>query len=542
MAISIAPPSSIGLADLLAHHADHRPDRPFLRTGTSVLDYGPAHAKIDAFAAGLQRAGVAVGDRVVLVMDNSVEQVLIWLAVNRMGAVNVPLNAALSPELLARAIALVQPRCFVADRQYADNLATSAVMAECVGRPLYVNGADLPPDAADAAGPRPLGELAATGPPVPVELDPLAPAMMLFTSGSTGVPKACELSHHYLVRAGQIHAKYLDLRPSDVLFTPFPLFHIDAATLTIGAALAVGATAALSPRFSASRFWDEVRACDATVFNFMGATANILWKQPPSSGDRNHQVRLAWGVPMPACEPGWSERFGFPLVEVYGLTDAGLPVYQPLDGPRRPGSCGKVISEYEVRIADTDDRAVAAGTVGEIQIRSDEPGLLMNSYFGMPEQTREAFRGGWFHTGDTGRLDADGHLYFVARSREVIRRRGEKIAAADVEGGVDACPAVRVSAAVGVPSELSEDDIKLFVVAQNPQDLTVQQIEEHCRRVLPRHMVPRYIEIVDKLPRTPTEKIERFKLAARSHTPATWDTDRHEFVAAGPAVDRKDLP
>jgi crotonobetaine/carnitine-CoA ligase len=357
-------------------------------------------------------------------------------------------------------------------------------------------------------------------------LVPLEAATMLFTSGSTGVPKACVLSHHYLLRAGQIHAKYLGLREDDVLFTPFPLFHIDAATLTVGAALAVGACAALARRFSAARFWDEVRTCEATVFNFMGATANILWKQPSTPRDREHRVRLGWGVPMPNCEPQWQARFGFPLVEVYGSTDAGLPAYQPLDQPRRAGSCGRVIPEYQVRIADEYGRAVPAGTVGEILIRSAEPGLLMTEYFDMPRQTRAALRGGWFRSGDMGRLDAEGNLYFVSRGTEIIRRRGENIAASTVEAAVDAHPDVLESAAAPIPSELSDDDLRVFVVTRPGSSLSALEVFEHCTRTLPRHMVPRYVDLIDELPKTPTEKIQRLELASRPLTSETWDAER----------------
>ncbi|PKW16431.1 AMP-binding protein [Saccharopolyspora spinosa] len=528
------PPPDLILPQLLAHHAEQRPRQPFLRSPATTVDYADACNRVESYASGMRAAGIEPGDRVALFMVNSVEHVLIWLALNRVGAVNIPLNTALSGSLLARAVELVRPAAVVSDAEFApvlDEVVDAAM-------PFFVHQPAESPTTDENSRHRSIADLRGEGPVVSPPIDRLAPATMLFTSGSTGVPKACVLSHHYLVRQGQIHAKYLGFRSDDVLYTPFPLFHIDAATLTVGAALATGATAALGTRFSASRFWDEVRACGATVFNFMGATANILWKQPASDRDRDHRVRLAWGVPMPACEPGWEERFGHPLVEVYGLTDAGVPAYQPLDEARQPGSCGRVVPEYHVRIADAAGNPVAAGTEGEILIRSDEPGLVMNEYFAMPESTDKAFRDGWFHTGDIGSLDERGNLYFVTRSKEVIRRRGENIAATDVEAGVDAHPAVRESAAVGVPSELSEDDIKVFVVRQADMPLTARDVVEHCERTLPRHMVPRYVELVPELPKTPTEKIERSSLAARPLTSATWD-DRSRPHTAGRA--RHDL-
>jgi carnitine-CoA ligase len=531
-ALAVDAPS---LPAALAIGARVHPNRAFLRSvssGFAEVSYAEADRRVDAYAAGLQQLGTNPGDRVVLVMDNSVEQVLVWLGLNRIGAVNVPVNPALRGDLLARALRTVRPILLIVDEAFAPALAAAAVVADLAGLPIFVHahgtGEGVLPAGRDL---RYLSGLAAAALPTPVVLEDLAPATMLFTSGSTGTPKACVLSHRHLAREGQIHAKYLALNSADVLFTPFPLFHIDAATLTVGAALAIGATAALTDRFSASRFWDQVRASNATVFNFMGATANILWTQPLRPTDRQHRVRLAWGVPMPVCAPEWQARFGFPLVEVYGLTDSGLPAYQPLGEPHRPGSCGRVIPEYDVRIADENDMPVQAGDVGQILIRSDDPGLLMSEYFANPRLTRQAMRGGWFHTGDLGRLDADRHLYFVSRSREVIRRRGENIAAGDVEAAVDAHPAVQLSAAVGVPSELSEDDIKVFVVPQPGLGLTEADLLEHCRERLPRHMVPRYVEILDRLPKTPTEKVERMTLAARPLTSATWDDQSGGFLS-----------
>lgn len=523
------PPASGGLADrgsiadVLDQQARRTPDRVFLRTLDDELTYRSASERVHAYAAGLRARGFREGDRAVLMMANSVEQVLVWFALNRVAIVSIPVNPALTGALLERAVTQVDPALCIADSDVADVLL--GAFPHTTDRPLFIHGPD---EAAHGRGGQPLRLLAGDPSGPGAAPNPLDPAVMLFTSGSTGVPKACVLSHHYLVRAGQIHAKYLRFTADDVLFTPFPLFHIDAATLTVSAALAVGATAALSPRFSASRFWDEVEHCRATVINYMGATANILWKQPPSDRDRRHRVRLGWGVPMPSCEPGWADRFGFPLVEVYGLTDAGLPAYQSLDEPRTPGSCGRVIDEYQVTIQDAQGDELPTGAVGEICIRSDEPGLLMNEYFGMPEQTAQALRGGWFHTGDLGHLDAHGRLYFHSRGADVIRRRGENIAATDIEAAIDAHPGVAESAAIAVPSELSEDDVKVCVVPQQASGLTAHDVVAHCRQLLPRHMVPRYVELMGALPKTPTEKIDRRRLADDPFTPAT-----HDFATAG---------
>jgi crotonobetaine/carnitine-CoA ligase len=533
-----APPT---LAAALAVQARVRPHRLFLRAGHRSISYADADAAVAAYASGFRDAGIGPGDRVVLFMESGIEQVLVWLGLNRAGAVNVPVNTSLSGELLTRSLAMIRPAAVVFGAAAGTMLRRALNSAGCRDARLFADA----PGQQDAGqqhtgqappGSRWLRDLLGSPGPAPHAVDPLAPATMLLTSGSTGVPKACVLSHHYLLRQAQIHVKYLRFRDDDVLFTPFPLFHIDGATLTVGAALVAGATAALSPRFSASGFWDEVRACDATVFNFMGATANILWKQPPRAADREHRVRLAWGVPMPACEPQWQARYGFPLIEVYGLTDAGLPAYQPLTEPRRKGSCGRVIEEYQVQIADEQGHSVPTGSVGEILIRSAETGLVMTEYFAMPGETAAAFRGGWFHTGDLGRLDAGNHLYFVARSKEVIRRRGENIAATDVEAGISSHPAVYESAVVATPSEVSEDDIRAFVTLRPGAALSERELIAHCREVLPRFMVPRYVEFVRDLPRTPTQKIERVRLAGLPLSTMTWDAE-----LSGTASTRKAL-
>jgi crotonobetaine/carnitine-CoA ligase len=352
------------LAQLLQHRAGESPLKPFVRTAEQVVDYESADRMASGYAAGLQDLGIGPGDRVVLLMANSAAQVIVWLVLSRLGAVHVPINPSLTGDLLARSLRLVRPRVLVVDGEFAGAAATALLAAACEDTMVVIRGSSDRGSWRVPLTSRSLAELWSNRPPTLPDVDALAPATMLFTSGSTGVPKACVLSHRYLTRQAQLHVRYLALTADDVLFTPFPLFHIDAATLTVGAALATGATAALSPRFSASRYWEEIRASGATVFNFMGATANILWKQPPTTRDRNHRVRLAWGVPMPVCEPEWEQRFGFPLVEVYGLTDAGLPAYQPLGEPRRPGSCGRIIAEFEVRIADSNGEPVPTGSVG----------------------------------------------------------------------------------------------------------------------------------------------------------------------------------
>ena len=196
--------------------------------------------------------------------------------------------------------------------------------------------------------------------------------MLLFTCGTTGKSKACMLPHNYAVRQGELMAEHYRFRPDDVLYCPYPLFHIDAAVCTVSAAIVCGATAALGQRFSVSRFWSEIREFNATVFDFMGATLTMLWKQPPAPDDAHNSVRLAWGVPMPEFADQFEERFGLKLIENYGSTDAGVPVFYPYDEPRRRGACGKVIAAYQLRIADANDSECPTGQTCEILVRTNK--------------------------------------------------------------------------------------------------------------------------------------------------------------------------
>jgi crotonobetaine/carnitine-CoA ligase len=301
------------------------------------------------------------------------------------------------------------------------------------------------------------------------------------------------------------------------------MYHLDAAVMTIAPALLLRGVAAIGERFSVSRYWDEMRAFKATVFDFMGATLTMLWKQPPSPGDREHVARLGWGVPLPAWAPDFEARFGCRLVELYGSTEAGVMIYTPLDQARRVGSCGRPIGPFEVALQDEDGFALGPDATGELVIRALEPGLLMAGYYGMPEASLEAFRNQWFHTGDLLRQDADGYLYFVGRRKDMVRRRGENISAAEVEQVIEAHPAVLSCAVYGVPSELTEEEVMACVVLRPGERLDAPALTTWCAARMARFMVPRYLRFAESLPKTPTDKVEKFRLQQDGITADTYD-------------------
>lgn len=523
------------LAALLSRRARERPHRPFLRMSGAEYTYERFNATCNRLAHGLAALGVSAGDLVTVMLANSPQFVFTWLALGKLGAVEAAINSGFRGAGLASTLELAASRVVVTEESFLEPLASvrgSLAGLETlviVGRPGRARS--LFPECEVRAFEDVLaGEDG--DPEVSVRASDLG--MLLFTSGTTGRSKACMLPHSYAVHQGELMARHLELRQDDVLYTPFPLFHIDAATLTVAPAIVLGATAALGTRFSASGFWPEVRSLGATVFDFMGATLTMLWKQPPAPDDREHAVRLAWGVPLPAWAAEFEGRFGLDLVEVYGSTDAGVCIFQPLGEPRRSGSCGRAVFPYEIRIFDDQDREVPPGETGEMVIRSERPWTMMQGYYRMPEETVAAFRNLWFHTGDLAYRDEDGWFYFVGRTKDMIRRRGENVSAFEVEEVVTGHPAVLEAAAVGVPSELTEEDVKVLVVLRPGHRLDPRDLIDYCEQRMARFMVPRYVEFLDALPRTPTEKVEKHRLREAGVTAATWDRQSAGEDVPGP--------
>lgn len=511
--------------ELLAVRAAEVPDACFLRFADQELTFGEVHERVTALAAGLAALGVDRGDLVPLIMPNRAEFVTTWFALCRLGAVATFINTAMRGPALAHAINLGDSDVAVVDGSLLQSL--DAVREQLVHlRRIVVVGdpvADGPVDGVERIA---FDTIASEAPLVPAVVSDRDPAMIMFTSGTTGPSKGCLLSHRYAVRQAEMMVEHLQFRADDVLYCPFPLFHLDAAVLTVMPALVLGATAAVSRQFSVSRFWPEVRAFGATVFDFMGATLTMLHKQPPAPDDADNGVRLAWGVPVPDFADEFEARFGLRLVELYGSTDAGVPIYQPLDQPRRAGSCGRSTASYDVRLFDEFGVEVPVGEVGEIVIRPNEPSIMSQGYSGMPAATVAANRDLWFHTGDFARQDADGWFSFVGRRSESIRRRGENISAFEVEEVVKLHPDVLDAAAYGVPSDLTEDDVMVAIVERPGTTVDPAELIEFCRERMARHMLPRYVEQLAQLPRTPTEKVQKQSLIDRGVTASTWDRDQ----------------
>lgn len=509
------------LADELRAAARQAPDRPFIRMTGGQWSYGEIDRRSDEIAAALAAQGVRPGHNVSLLLPNCIEFALAWLALAKLGAVCAPLNTAFRGPVLADAIDLVESRLLIVHASLWPHLAEVRPQLKTVTTVIVVG------DAPDASA-LPWTELRC---PDEVKREfPQLPCsslcLLLYTSGTTGRSKAAMISQRFVLRQAQGVIDGLQLRPDDVLYCPYPMFHLDAAVMTIAPALLLRGVAAIGERFSVSRYWEEVRALQATVFDFMGATLTMLWKQPPSPADRGHRARLGWGVPLPRWAPDFEARFGCRLVELYGSTEVGAIIYTPQDEPRRAGSCGRPLGPWEVRLADHDGFAVPVGQPGELLVRSLEPSVLMDGYWGLPQATVEAFRDQWFHTGDVLRQDEDGWLYFVGRRKDFVRRRGENICAAEVELQMELHPEVLECAVVGVPSELTEEEVLACVVLREGSRLAPGELAAWCAGRMAPAMVPRYLRLLSALPKTPTDKVEKFRLREQGIA-AAWDRERH---------------
>lgn len=508
----------LSLNSALDRAAQAWPDRVFLRIDKQDITFSEFDHEVGRLAAGLRAQGLERGDRLSVFMSNSLACELTWFAANRLGAIWAPINTEFRGSGLRNVMEISQPKLVVCDADLYDFLIKE--FPDGLGVPILIAG-----QAESYAGVERLEDCFAPGPAPTIDVSFFESAALLFTSGTTGRSKAALLSHRYFVSQASIAIASFGLNQDDVLYCPFPLFHADATALTTVPALLLGCTAAISRRFSASRFWTEIRDTKSTVFDFMGATLSILRKAEPGPNDGDNSVRLAWGVPVPEWAPEFEERFGLRIVEVYGSVEANIPVVTGYDQPRVPGSCGRVIPEFELIVADDHDEELPRGQVGELLVRPKIPFTTLTEYYGMPEATVAAGRNFWFHSGDLGRMDSDGNLYFVGRKKEAIRRRGENISAFEVEEGILQHPQIIECAVVGVPSDLSEEDVKAYVVLRPGSRLTEGEIYEHCQGALGRFQVPRYIEIVESLPKTPTGKLEKYRLKETPFSAATWDRE-----------------
>jgi crotonobetaine/carnitine-CoA ligase len=368
----------------------------------------------------------------------------------------------------------------------------------------------------------------------PARHEPTGPGDLLaisYTSGTTGRSKGVRVPH----AQAYTYASWADAgvpgEGATVLVT-LPLFHLSGQWYGLLQSLIAGATCVIRPRFSPNSFWPEVREYGVTHTMLLGAMAQMLLSRPPLPSDADTSLQLAVVVPLPPGVDGFRSRFGCDVATVYGMTECGIPLTAP-PGTVVEGGAGRPRPGYQVRIVDEDDREVPPDTVGELVVRPDEPWTVMDGYHGLPEATALTFRNLWLHTGDAFSRNAEGEHFFRDRIKDSLRRRGENISSFEVEATVNSHPAVAESAVVAVPSDLTEDDLKVVVVLRDGEVLDPAELVTFLSSRMPYFTVPRFVEVLDALPKTPTQKVRKAELRAAGVTGATWDRE-----SAGVVVDR----
>ncbi|PVH79817.1 putative coenzyme A synthetase [Cadophora sp. DSE1049] len=521
-----APPTAASFAkDLntaLSNAISNDHDSIFLRFGKVDLTFSNFDSLVSKLAGGFQNLGIQSGDKVLVMMRNSVEMVTTWFAANRLGAVWVPINSELKSITLKHVVEAAEAKIAIVDEEFYAEIQGTAQFDE---NKIFTKGTSQA---------YPLSALSETGNEVNtyVKVLPSTVSAYLYTSGTTGRSKPCILTHKYFTNQASVLINSFSITSSDVLYCPFPLFHADATALTVVPALLTGCTAALAPRFSTSRFWDEIRSTRATIYDFMGATLTLIYKQPPLPTDTDHNVRLAWGVPVPSWAFEYETRFGHRVKELYGSVEAGLPIVQL--GDRIPGSCGKVLPGYNIRVADDYDNPLPPNTPGNLLVRTDIPHAFFSGYFNSPEQTLSTTQNGWLHTGDLARVDDAGNVFFLGRTKDIIRRKGENVNAFEIEEEMLRHEDIVSVAAFAVPSLLgdgdgTEDEVKVAVVRREGSGLAEKQLWEWARRNMARFQWPDCVEIVEGLERTETGKVRKGALGAEG---GVW-FDRRETKGNG---------
>jgi crotonobetaine/carnitine-CoA ligase len=507
-------------------------DKTFLEfENGSAVTYGACNDVTHSIANGLRRLGLNKGDTLATFLPNSLDSIYLWFGAAKAGIIEVPINLANKGNFLSHMINNSDCKAIVIDRDLLDRL--QFIADDVPGLRTVVvwsksgNREELPKMRFDVLSYRDLLD----NPPesFQVEVKSSDPQMIIYTSGTTGAAKGVLDCHAMIYLSAFEYIEATRATQKDVLFTFLPLFHANARILCIYPTLLLGTKAVIYEKFSASRFWDQVRKHKATMFNSLGAIAQFIYSQPGKPDDGDNPLRVCAAYPMPPeIYTDFEKRYNLKVVEGYGLTELAIITYNPWDAPKI-GSCGKETRSFEVRIVDEDDWPVPAGTVGEIVARGRVPWATALGYQNMPEKTVELVRNHFYHTGDAGCLDEEGYLFFRDRIKDYIRRRGENISSAEIERVVNSHPLVAESAAISVKSELSEDEVKVVVILKPGQELPPEELLAFCEERMPYFAVPRFVEYVDGFPKTANEKVQKARLREAGITPATWDREKAGF-------------
>lgn len=518
--------TAASLPALIALQASKSPDATYL----DVADTGAmvSYAEIDrhsrAWANAYARAGLKPGETALTMLPPVPEAVAAWIGIAWLHALEVPINTSYRGRMLQYVIDDSQATTMLVDAELAPY-----VLADLPGdsrlSTLIVLGDDLP-ESTPRVRVVSVQEFLADAPAVELtEPEGHEISAIIYTSGTTGPSKGVMLPWAQVIATGDGITPTELFGPDDAFYSPFPMFHMSGKGPLCSMA-GVGGRVVLKSRFDTKTFWSDIRHYGATTTILLGAMVQFLWGQDEQPDDADSPLRDALMLPLADPLPEFEKRFGLRARTTFNMTETSCQIISDGYNLANTSSCGRLRPGFDARIVDQFDRQVPDGEVGELVLRSDEPWTLMAGYWNKPEATATAWRNQWLHTGDAFRRDDDGNYYFVDRIKDAIRRRGENISSAEVEADINSHPAVLESAAVAAPSDQSEDEVMVYVVRKPGRELTAAELLEFLSERMARFMVPRYVEFLDELPKTPTQKVQKAALRSRGVGTDTFDRTR----------------
>ena len=511
--------------ELMAGRVAKTPDAPFLHWSGRKVTFSEAQDLIQRLATYINQFIKDESElRVAGYLSNCPEAVISWLGTHTANAVYVALNRSHCGILLDDILARSRPTILITESSAISDLPTdlskygveSVIFIDKINKDLKDFGVSEVVSFTDA-----------TARTSNLEILPSAHdlATIMFTSGTTGPSKAVCIPHGMLVRGGARVAEALGYASDDVFHGYLPQFHIVSHLHMILGMVVAGGSVALFPSFSLSRFWREVEQVGCTIFSGLPFQVSLFLEGEPSKNDRNHTLRFGLVGPQPSPEirVKFEQRFGIQLRDTYGMTEIE-PLTLPIPGQYQPlGSCGKANPDFELAILDQDGWHVAVGEKGELVARPLIPSIMTQGYLDDPESTLKLFKNLWLYTGDLAKFDKDGWYYILGRIKHMIRRRGENISAWELEKILLLHPEISKCEAVGVPSRLGEEDVKIAVVLTEGAELTPIDIHKWCAKKMAKFMIPRYIEIRDFMPLTDLGKVSKKEL--QNILNETWDSE-----------------